>query len=114
MKCGQMDNQKGSHLGPTLDRKNIEVNPLLEIYGKYIKQIDNALISELDLYSESEFIDPLKYSIKGGKRIRPIILVLAAESVGKVDGNTYTAGCAVEFLHTESVIHDDIIDNETF
>jgi len=96
-----------------LDRKNIEVNPLLEIYGKYIKQIDQALESELDLYSESEFIEPLKYSIKGGKRIRPIILVLAADSIGKVDGNTYTASCAVEFLHTESVIHDDIIDNET-
>ena len=96
-----------------MDRKNIEVNPLLEIYGKYINQIDNALESELDLYSESEFIDPLKYSIKGGKRIRPIILILAAESIGKADGNTYTASCAVEFLHTESVIHDDIIDNET-
>ena len=96
-----------------MDRKNIEVNPLLEIYGKYIKQIDTALESELDLYSESEFIDPLKYSINGGKRIRPIILILAAESIGKVDGNTYTASCAVEFLHTESVIHDDIIDNET-
>lgn len=96
-----------------MDRKNIEVNPLLEIYGKYIKQIDTALESELDLYSESEFIGPLKYSINGGKRIRPIILILAAESIGKVDGNTYTASCAVEFLHTESVIHDDIIDNET-
>ena len=96
-----------------MDRKNIEVNPLLEIYGKYINQIDIALEAELDLYSESEFIDPLKYSIKGGKRIRPIILILAAESIGKVDGNTYTASCAVEFLHTESVIHDDIIDNET-
>ncbi|MDX1533277.1 MAG: polyprenyl synthetase family protein [Nitrosopumilaceae archaeon] len=96
-----------------MDRKNIEVNPLLEIYGKYISQIDTALESELDLYSESEFIEPLKYAINGGKRIRPIILVLSAQSVGKVDGNTYTAGCAVEFLHTESVIHDDIIDNET-
>ncbi len=98
---------------PTLDRKNIEVNPLLETYGKYIRNIDRALEAELDLYSNSEFIGPLKYSIAGGKRIRPIILILAAESVGKADGNTYTASCAVEFLHTESVIHDDIIDNET-
>jgi octaprenyl-diphosphate synthase len=38
---------------------------------------------------------------------------LAAECIGRVDENAYTAGCAVEFLHTESVIHDDIIDNET-
>jgi len=96
-----------------LDRKNIEVNPLLETYGEYIKKIDQALDNELSLYSESEFIEPLKYSLEGGKRIRPIILTLAAESVGKIDDNTLVASCAVEFLHMESIIHDDIIDNET-
>lgn len=96
-----------------MDRKNIEINPLLETYGKYIKKIDQALDNELDLYSESEFIEPLKYSLEGGKRIRPIILILAAECVGKIDENTFAASCAVEFLHMESIIHDDIIDNET-
>jgi len=96
-----------------LDRKNIEINPLLETYGKYIEKIDQALEKELDLYSESEFIEPLKYSLDGGKRIRPIILTLAAECVGKIDDNTFAASCAVEFLHMESIIHDDIIDNET-
>ena len=96
-----------------MDRKNIEVNPLLETYGKYITKIDQALENELTLYSESEFIGPLKYSLEGGKRIRPIILTLAAESVGKIDENTFAASCAVEFLHMESIIHDDIIDNET-
>ena len=96
-----------------MDRKNIEINPLLETYGKYIKKIDQALEKELSLYSESEFIEPLKYSLDGGKRIRPIILTLAAESVGKIDENTLSASCAVEFLHMESIIHDDIIDNET-
>ena len=97
----------------TLDRKNIEINPLLETYGKYIGKIDEALEKELDLYSESEFIEPLKYSLDGGKRIRPIILTLSAESVGEIDENTFAASCAVEFLHMESIIHDDIIDNET-
>ena len=96
-----------------MDRKNIEVNPLLETYENYIKKIDSSLESELDLYSESEFIDSLKYATEGGKRIRPLILILAAESVGKADENAYVASCAVELLHTESVIHDDIIDNET-
>ena len=96
-----------------MDRKNLEINPLLETYGKYIDRINRSLDKELDLYSESEFIEQLKYSLDGGKRIRPIILVLAAECVGTVDDNTLTASCAVEFLHMESIIHDDIIDNET-
>ena len=94
-------------------RKNIEVNPLEKMYGKYIAKINESLESELKLFNDSEFIEPLKYSLEGGKRIRPIILVLSAASVGKVDENAYSAACAVEFLHTESVIHDDIIDEET-
>jgi len=96
-----------------LERKNIEINPLLEKYSAYIKKINNVLDSELELYTESEFKEPLKYALDGGKRIRPIILLLASECVGEIDDNIFAAACAIEFLHTESVIHDDIIDNET-
>ena len=96
-----------------LERKNIEINPLLEKYSAYIKKINTVLDSELELYAESEFKEPLKYALNGGKRIRPIILLLASECVGEIDDNTFAAACAIEFLHTESVIHDDIIDNET-
>ena len=96
-----------------MERKNIEINPLLEKYSTYIKKINTVLDSELELYAESEFKEPLKYALNGGKRIRPIILLLASECVGEIDDNTFSAACAIEFLHTESVIHDDIIDNET-
>ena len=96
-----------------MERKNIEINPLLKNYSTYIKKINNVLDSELELYAESEFKEPLKYALNGGKRIRPIILLLASECVGKIDDNTLAAACAIELLHTESVIHDDIIDNET-
>jgi octaprenyl-diphosphate synthase len=83
------------------------------VYSKYIEKIDSALQKELELYSESEFCEPLKYALDGGKRIRPIISLLAAECVGEIDENVYAGACAIELLHTESVIHDDIIDNET-
>ena len=96
-----------------MESKNIEINPLLEKYSTYIKKINTVLDSELELYEESEFKEPLKYALDGGKRIRPIILLLASECVGETDDNTFAAACAIEFLHTESVIHDDIIDNET-
>ena len=96
-----------------MNKKNIEVNPLQTIYGEYIKKINNALDTELELYSESEFKEPLKYALDSGKRIRPIILLLSSECVGGIDDNTLAVACAIEFLHTESVIHDDIIDNET-
>lgn len=96
-----------------MNRKNLKTNPLLETYGRYIDEIDLALEAELGMYNRSEFMQPLRYAVQGGKRIRPIILVLSSEAVGTVDDNAYAAACAVELLHTESVIHDDIIDNET-
>lgn len=95
-----------------MDRKNFELNPLIKDYKQYLDKINTALKYELELYSSSEFVEPLQYALDGGKRIRPLILLLAAESVGNCDENAYAAACAVELLHTESVIHDDIIDNE--
>jgi octaprenyl-diphosphate synthase len=95
-----------------LDRKNFEINPLIKDFESYIAKVDVAIKQELELYSASEFFEPLQYALEGGKRIRPLILILSAESVGKCDENAYSASCAVELLHTESVIHDDIIDNE--
>jgi len=96
-----------------VDRKNFEINPLIKDYKQYLDKINEALKCELELYSASEFVEPLQYALDGGKRIRPLILLLSAESVGNCDENAYVAACAVELLHTESVIHDDIIDNET-
>ncbi len=95
-----------------MDRKNFEINPLIKDFESYIAKVDVAIKQELELYSASEFFEPLQYALEGGKRIRPLILILSAESVGKCDENAYSASCAVELLHTESVIHDDIIDNE--
>jgi len=95
-----------------LNRKNFEINPLTKDYKIYVDRINDILKRELELYSSSEFFEPLQYALEGGKRIRPLILTLSAESVGNCDENAYIAGCAVELLHTESVIHDDIIDNE--
>jgi octaprenyl-diphosphate synthase len=102
-----------------LNRRNLEANPLMEQCSEYLSKIDDALKRELDLYSWSEFYAPLRYACDGGKRIRPLILVLAAESIklgrvnsSKVSEDTFMAASAIELLHTESVIHDDIIDEE--
>jgi octaprenyl-diphosphate synthase len=92
----------------------------MELFGHSLLKIHEALTRELDLYSWSEFYAPLRYACNGGKRIRPLILLLCAESIkGKtsnaltIDENDdmYMAASAIE-LHTESVIHDDIIDEE--
>ena len=104
-----------------MDRRNIEANPLLEQFSSYLSKIDEYLARELDLYSWSEFYTPLRYASEGGKRIRPLILVLSAQTIlANKHSNTditedmFLASCAIELLHTESVIHDDIIDKEDY
>lgn len=102
-----------------MNRRNTETNPLIEQFGSYLSRIDESLVRELDLYSWSEFYAPLRYASDGGKRIRPLILVLSSEAVRidkeKIVDNSEDvslASSAIELLHTESVIHDDIIDEE--
>ena len=104
-----------------MDRRNIEANPLLEQFSSYLSKIDEYLARELDLYSWSEFYTPLRYASEGGKRIRPLILVLSAEIIlankhSNIDitEDMFLASCAIELLHTQSVIHDDIIDKEDY
>jgi octaprenyl-diphosphate synthase len=99
---------------------NPSTNPLIELFSDYLSKIDGALEREIDLYTWSEFYAPLRYACDGGKRIRPLILILSSESVRnnemesamKIGEPTFLAASAIELLHTESVIHDDIIDEQ--
>jgi octaprenyl-diphosphate synthase len=78
----------------------------------YAVRVDAALSHELKFYAHSRFHDPLVYAIEGGKRVRPVMLMLSAEALGCKDDSVLGAAVAVELLHTESIIHDDVIDEE--
>lgn len=102
-----------------MSKRNQGADPVLALVGDYLSKIDNSLMGELGRYSWSEFYGPLIYACEGGKRIRPLILLLAAESIkisnrdnSILTDDIFLAASAIELLHTESVIHDDIIDQE--
>jgi geranylgeranyl diphosphate synthase type II len=60
--------------------------------------------------------DAMRYSVTaGGKRLRPILCLAAAEATGGDRSLAMPAACAVEFIHTYSLIHDDLpaMDNDT-
>jgi octaprenyl-diphosphate synthase len=86
---------------------------LLDKIALYAKMVDEALIGELQNYLGSDFYEPLKYALERGKRIRPIILLLSNSVAGGCEADALKEAVAVELLHTESIIHDDIIDDET-
>jgi len=59
----------------------------------------------------------MRYSVfAGGKRIRPILCLAAAEAVGDEAPGAEAAACALELVHTYSLIHDDLpaLDNDDF
>ena len=51
----------------------------------------------------------MKYSLMaGGKRIRPVLCLAACEAVGGMPEDALTAACALEMIHSYSLIHDDL------
>jgi geranylgeranyl diphosphate synthase type II len=58
----------------------------------------------------------MRYSLTaGGKRLRPILCLAGAEAVGGERASAMPAACAIELIHTYSLIHDDLpaMDNDT-
>ncbi|AGW13248.1 polyprenyl synthetase family protein [Megalodesulfovibrio gigas] len=46
----------------------------------------------------------------GGKRLRPLLLLLTARSLGRDDDALYPLACSLEYLHSATLLHDDILD----
>jgi geranylgeranyl diphosphate synthase type II len=79
--------------------------------------IDAALLSALPSppACPPAVADAMRYSISaGGKRLRPILCLASAEAVGGDWQHAMPAACALEFIHTYSLIHDDLpaMDND--
>ena len=58
---------------------------------------------------EARIVEAMRYSLfAGGKRLRPILCLAAAEAVGGDSRDAMPAACALEMIHTYSLIHDDL------
>src|SRR5260370_14324360 len=87
--------------------------------GSRQKEIDRAL----DRYLPKASTKPatlhraMRYSLfAGGKRLRPILCLAAAEACGGKIKNALALACALECIHTYSLVHDDLpsMDNDDF
>ncbi len=73
-------------------------------------QVDNKILAQLN--SEVVLINQLGFYIvnSGGKRLRPILAVLAARALGYQGDKHTTAAAFIEFIHTATLLHDDVVD----
>ncbi len=88
---------------------------------KYLAELKSAVDVQLDRLLPAEDEDPptihraMRYSVfAGGKRVRPILILAAGESLGGNRETLLHLGAAAEMMHTYSLIHDDLpaLDND--
>ncbi|MBR4173073.1 MAG: polyprenyl synthetase family protein [Clostridia bacterium] len=88
-----------------------------DFIGKYSKITEDALkryIPESDA-PQKRLYDAMGYSLfAGGKRLRPMIMMMTAKMFGKPAERVLPFACALEMIHTYSLIHDDLpaMDND--
>ena len=81
-------------------------------------EIETALAAALPLTPDvpAVVVDAMRYSLSaGGKRLRPVLCLASADAVGGDRALAMPAACAIELIHTYSLIHDDLpaMDNDT-
>ena len=81
-----------------------------QLVGPELRAIEEEIARALD--SPVALIQEMGGYIAGagGKRLRPILLLLAARLAGYRGPRSMRLGCAVELLHTATLIHDDVVD----
>ena len=91
--------------------------------GAYMKERAAAVDAALERVLPAECGRPetlhraMRYSVfAGGKRLRPVLVIAGAEAVGGHMDDVMPAACAMELIHTYSLIHDDLpaMDNDDF
>jgi len=100
-----MQSDKGATLGAYLAERKALIDAALE---RFLPRAEDG----------PEIIhQAIRYSLfAGGKRIRPILCMAAAETIGGSGQNCLSCACALEMIHTYSLIHDDLpaMDNDDY
>ena len=107
--------QPESSSGPAADVAHISVSQSRFELARYLKERAELIESHLAFSlpasdsSGSRLIEAMRYSLMaGGKRLRPILALAACEAVGGQLERAVGYACALEMIHTYSLVHDDL------
>ena len=90
-----------------------DINRVFELCAADMAEVDKLIRASLD--SNVVLIRQItEYIIgSGGKRLRPMLVVLAARACGYNGGQHITLAAVIEFIHTATLLHDDVVDLST-
>ena len=89
----------------------------MKTYAEYLSLVEGALSKQLASlgYIPEKLFEAMDYSLSaGGKRLRPVLLLAACDTLGGDVKESLPFACALEMIHTYSLIHDDLpaMDND--
>ncbi|MGR8980382.1 MAG: octaprenyl diphosphate synthase [Gammaproteobacteria bacterium] len=88
----------------------IDFDSIKNLTATETKAVDRLIIDELS--SDVVLINQMGHYIvgNGGKRLRPMLLLLAAKALGGATENHLILAAVIEFIHTATLLHDDVVD----
>jgi len=91
-------------------RESADLQPLLDIVAEDMQAINRIILDKA--VSDVEMIPELAHHLidSGGKRLRPMLTIAAAKLVGYDGSGHIRVASAVEFMHTATLLHDDVVD----
>lgn len=92
----------------------IDLAAIKRLTIKETQAVDQLIIDELS--SDVVLINQMGHYIvgNGGKRLRPMLLLLAAKALGQVSDSHLILAAVIEFIHTATLLHDDVVDESDF
>ncbi len=83
--------------------------------NSYREAVEAKLSTIANINKPNSLYEPVRYAIEGGgKRLRPVIVLSSCEAMGGNPEDALDAAVAVELLHTFTLVHDDIMDADTW
>lgn len=103
-----------SNRTPTNEETGKDLSQIYRPIRSQLTQVENIL--RQSTRSLTPFISPISDNIMegGGKRIRPVLLLLSAHSCGYRGKQATVMAAAAELLHTATLLHDDVIDQSKY
>ena len=82
---------------------------MLNEHERHLTQIEHALTAQLPKHTPEPLKSALHYAVTaGGKRVRPLLTLLTCEMLDGDPAKAMNTACAIEMVHTYSLIHDDL------
>jgi octaprenyl-diphosphate synthase len=86
---------------------------VLELVAPDMAQVDHVIAQRLDS-GVPLVAEVARYIISaGGKRLRPVLILLTCGALGYTGSQRYNLAAVVEFIHTATLLHDDVVDEST-